>query len=137
MPEEAAVTSGVSVREAAKRFAVDPATVRRWLASGCPSIRSGRKGPGRGAVLDVAAVAAWRGRASGPAGLAVEEVLERIAAALWETVETDHVDIRAGVDRESAAAACLVVWERCCKNFGLSFKFDEEPESIRALMREL
>lgn len=127
----------MTVRETAHHFKVDPCTIRRDIQRGCPCIRKGRKGPGNGAILDLDAVATWRGRASGPPGLTAEEVVQRLAAALWESLGTDHADIRAGISREDAAAALLVVWARCCKNFGVSFKWDAQPEPIRALMREL
>lgn len=63
--------------------------------------------------------------------------MQRIALALWQSLEKDHADIRVGISREEAAAALIVAWERCCKNFNVSFKFDQQPEPIRALMREL
>jgi hypothetical protein len=72
-----------------------------------------------------------------PPGPTPDEIMQRVAGALWDALETDHADIRAGISREDAAAAFLVVWERCCKNFEVSFKFDARPEPIRALAREL
>jgi len=137
MSKTAKIKTGATVYEAAKFFQVDPATIRRWLGRGCPAIRNGRRGPGHGAQLDLPAVEAWRGQARGPAGLTPEEILQRIAVALRESLEKDHADIRAGISREDAAAALLVIWERSCKNFGVSFKWDAQPEPIRALMREL
>jgi hypothetical protein len=138
MPEEThgEMMTG-SAQHVAKRFHVDPATVRRWPANGCPIIRRGRPGPGRGYLFDLEQVAKWRDRANAPPGLSVDDVLQRIALALWEAVEKDHADIRAGIMREDAAAAFLVVWERCCKHFNVNFKFDQQPDPIRALMRNL
>lgn len=127
----------MTVQETAQRFDVDPATVRRWLHSGCPCVRRGSRGPGRGAILDFRAVESWRGRALGQAGLEPEEILQRIALALWDAIEKDSAHIRAGISRDDACAAFLVVWERVCKNFNRQFKFDQQPDPIRALMREL
>lgn len=127
----------MTVQAVAKHFSVDASTVRRWITVGCPCVRRGRRGPGHGAVLDLAQVDAWRGRANGPAGLTPEEVVQKIAEALLEAVEKDHVDIRAGISRADAAAAILVIFERCCKSFGQSFRFDQLPEPIRALAREI
>lgn len=127
----------MTVTQAARTFQVDVATIRRWIVKGCPCVRRGSRGPGRGAVLDPEAMATWRGRASGPTGLSVDEVLQRIADTLWDTLDREHVDVRAGVDREAAAAVLIVVWEQACKNFAVPFKFDSQPASIRALVREL
>jgi len=136
--QKTATMTAATVKEAAKHFGVDPATVRRWIDKHhCPCVRRGSRGPGHGARLDLAAVAAWRGRANGPAGLSAEDVLQRIAGALWEALEHDHADIRAGVSRDDIAAAFIVVFERCCTTFHVSFRWDQQPEPIRALMREL
>jgi phage terminase Nu1 subunit (DNA packaging protein) len=137
MQKKAAMKSSASVAEAARFFQVDQATVRRWICQGCPVVRKGRRGPGHGARLNLPVVAAWRGRANGPAGPTPEEILQRIAVALWECLESDRVDIRAGISREDAAAVLIMAFEACCKNFNVMFKFDQQPEPIRALMREL
>lgn len=126
-----------TVAQAAKHFGVDPATVRRWASQGCPTVRKGRRGPGHGAQLDLDAVATWRGRAGGSVGLTPHEALQRIAVALQETITKDHVDIRAGISREDAAAVLIVAFERCGKTFGHTYRFDEQPVAIRALMRVL
>lgn len=132
----------VSVREAARHFGIDPSTIRREIQRGCPVLCRGSRGPGRGARLDVNAVEQWRraqgrGRASGPTGLTPDEVLQRIAVVLLDSLNQAHVDVRAGISREAAAAALLVVWERCCESFGISFRFDGQPAPICALMRLL
>jgi phage terminase Nu1 subunit (DNA packaging protein) len=126
-----------SAQDVARHCRVDAATVRRWPEKGCPVVRRGRPGPGRGYLFDLEQVAKWRDQANGPVGLTPDEILQRVAGALWDALEKDHADIRAGITREDAAAAFLVAWERCCKNFAVSFKFDAHPEPIRALAREL
>lgn len=127
--------TGATVAQVAEQEQVDPATVRRWLEKGCPCIWRGRKGPGNGARLDLEQVARWRGRASGPAGPTPEAILQRVAGALLVSLELDHAGVRAGISRDDAAAVLLVVWERCCETFGVSFKFDAQPAPICALMR--
>ena len=122
--------------EIAKHFAVDPATVRRWPNKGCPIIRRGKRGPGRGALFDLNAVAKWRAQRVN-IGLSVDEALQSIAIALRESLEKDALHIRAGSSREDAAAVLLLVWERVRKNFNRTFRFDKHPEPIRALMHEL
>jgi hypothetical protein len=118
----------------AKHLKKDPATIRKWPHKGCPVIRHGAKGPGRGALFDLAAVEAWLGRSNGPC---VDDVMQRIAMALWECLEKDRADIRAGISPEDAAAVFVILWERCCKNFGVSFKFDAQPKPIRALIARI
>jgi hypothetical protein len=126
-----------SIHDVAKYFGVDPCTVRRWILKGCPCVRRGSRGPGRGAVLDLIAVIAWRSRAIAPTGFTADEVVQRIAQALWDSLENDHADLRAGISREEMSAALLVAWERLTSTFGQTFKWDAQPEPIRALMREL
>jgi len=122
---------------AAPRLKIDASSLRRWIQRGCPVVRKGRRGPGGAALVDLDKVNAWRGRVNGAAGLSADDVLHRIGTALLEAVEQDHVDIRAGFTKEEAAAAFVVAFERCCKTFGHTFRFDDKPEPIRALMRVL
>ena len=128
-----------TVEQAADQEHVDVATVRRDIhLPGCPVIKKGKRGPGNGALLDLEKYREWRGKTNAPVvGLTPQEILQQIASALLQAVEHDRLDIRAGITKEEAAAACLVIFERCCKSFGISFKFDERPEPIRALAREL
>ena len=127
----------MSVREVASFFQVDPSTVRRDIQRGCPVLSRGSRGPGRGARLDLHDVKQWRGRASGQAGLTPDEIMQRIAAALLDSLTVAHVDVRAGISRADAAAVLLVVWEECCKSFGVTFRFDGHPDQIHAILREL
>lgn len=123
--------------QVARHFAVDPATVRRWIQRGCPCVQVGRRGPGGSAVLNLEAVAAWRGQASVSTGWTADEVLERIAVALERALTVDRADIRAGIERASCAAAYLAAFEGCSRELGKTYRFDHLPEPIRALMREL
>lgn len=131
------VLSRVSVTQTAKYFSVDAATIRRWLRAGCPCVRRGRRGPGHGALLDLQQVAQWRGNPNRPGELTVDPVLSRIAAALCATLMTERADLRAGIDRESAAAVLVAAFERCCREFGKTYRFDQLPQPIRTLMHEL
>ena len=131
------MTQRMTAREVAKRFDVDPSTVRKWRIDGCPTISPGGKGRGNAALFDLAQVVAWRGGASGPAGLTVDEVMQKVATVLLDCLEQDHVDVCAGVSVEDAAAVLLGVFEGCCKGFNRRFAFDAQPEPIRALMRIL
>jgi len=52
-------------------------------------------------------------------------------------LKEDRCDIRAEIDKAKAAAALIVVFERCAKAFGRVCRFDALPEPIRALARVL
>jgi hypothetical protein len=127
----------MTVQQVAHHLKVDPCTVRRDIQRGCPCIRKGRKGPGRGALLDLEQVEQWRGRASNTPGLSVEDVLQRIALALGACIERDHLALRVNISREESAAAVIVVWEKCCHVFGKSYPFLQQPEAIRAALHVL
>ena len=126
-----------TVLKAAEHFQVDPSTIRRDIQDGCPCLRKGAKGPGRGALLDLQQVAEWRARRRGPAGLSVEDVLQRIAVTLGECVEHDRLALRVNISREESAAVVIVVWEKCCHAFGKSYPYDRQPDAICAAMRVL
>lgn len=126
-----------SVSEAAAYFQVDQVTVRRWIVSGGPVLRHGRRGPGNGGLVDLLHMASWLGRANAPEEQTREDTMLQIAEALWKTLNEDHADIRSGASRADAAAVLLVAWERLCKTMGKSYRFDQCPEPIRTLMSEL
>ena len=58
----------MTVIDAAAELEVRPDTLRSWIRDGAPCVREGRKGPGRGALVDPDRVRAWRdrGAADGP-----------------------------------------------------------------------
>lgn len=136
IPRTSSCVALVSVAQVAKHFDVDCVTVRRWLRSGCPCVRRGQRGPGRGSLLDLQHVAQWRGKAR-QGGVTVEETMQKIAVALRATLVADHADIRAGIDRASAAAVLIMAFECACQTFGAAFPFDQLPTPIRTLMHEL
>jgi hypothetical protein len=124
--------------EAAKFFRRDPASIRRWIALGCPVVRRGGKGPGRAALLDFVAVAKWRGRWTAPMGSPpVERTLEIVAEALADCLQHDAVDIRTDATKADAAALFILAFERIAKALGRKHSLDTLPEGIRALMRIL
>jgi len=136
-PDSEMASGIVSVHEAAQHFGVDVVTIRRWLKTGCPCVRRGRRGPGRCALVDLAQVARWRGEATVAIGVTVEDALQRIASALCDALMNGQADIRAGIDRASCAAVLVVGFEACCRAFGKSYRFDQLPGAIRTLMSEL
>lgn len=136
-PDSEMNSSVVSVRLAARHFSVDVATIRRWLVAGCPCVRPGNRGPGRGALVDLEQVALWRGNSSVVSEAPVEEIVQRIASALCGALTEGHADIRAGIDRASCAAVLVAAFDECCRTFGQTYRFDQLPAEIQTLMREL
>lgn len=80
----------VPFHQATDELQVDPATLRRWLRKGAPQVRRGRRGRGGGALLDVAAIRAWRNRtavqaSSISARALAAEIPELLAGAAMES----------------------------------------------------
>ncbi len=136
-PDRDLASSVVSVSEAAQHFGVDAVTIRRWLMAGCPCVRPGHRGPGRGALVDLEQVALWRGNSSVVGEAPVEEIVQRIASALCGALTEGHADIRAGIDRASCAAVLLSAFDACSRTFGKTYRFDQLPLAIRTLLSEL
>lgn len=55
------LTEPATVADIAAAFGVGERTVQNWITGGCPVIQRGRRGRGGAALLDLDAVAAWRG----------------------------------------------------------------------------
>ena len=95
-------------RQAAQELQVHPATLRRWLREGAPQVRRGRRGKGGAALIDVAAIRAWRGQGAAsattiPARVLAAEVPELLASAICEVfhaIEGPH------------KRACAMCWPR-------------------------
>ena len=134
---EDTMNTGVPLSQAAKYFEVDQVTIRRWLKDNCPCIRRGRRGPGQGALLDLQQVAQWRGKTRTPEMQTPRDAMQTIAKALWQALDEDRADIRAGVSKDDAAAVLIVAWERIGKNMGQTYPFDQQPDAIQTLMSVL
>lgn len=80
------MTRLVGIADAAAALGVHPATLRRWLRQGAPQARSGRRGRGGAALVDVDAVALWRQPAQqhDPALVFASEIPELVAEAMME-----------------------------------------------------
>ena len=142
-PDPATTGQPVSVRAAAEHFGVDPKTVRSWVRHGCPCVRRGRSGPGRGALLSLFRVEEWRKQRRARTTLPTESIgadmLDQIATALLKSLSEDssHIGAGATVTRAEAAAILLSAWERICKTFGKTYRFDVRPPAIQTLRSEL
>lgn len=76
-----------TVKQAAEHFRVSVETIRRWIREGCPCESVGEVGRGRGALLDLDAVASWRASRLGIS--IVGDPMERIAMALLDVLRRD------------------------------------------------
>jgi hypothetical protein len=76
------VLAALPLPAAAHELGVAPRTLARWLAAGAPAVRRGRRGRGGRALVDVAAVRAWRASCEA----AAHPDLEALAAELPELV---------------------------------------------------
>jgi hypothetical protein len=81
--------TAVPLPAAARELRVSVPTLRRWIRAGAPQARRGRRGRGGRALVDPAAIVAWRrfGKACDDAALVVlaSELPELVAAAVWQS----------------------------------------------------
>jgi hypothetical protein len=125
----------MTAREVARHENVDPSSVRRWPARGCPVVRTGGRGPGRATLFNIDQVRRWRGRATAPSGMTADEAIQLIAAALFDSLESGKCHIGADCLREEAAIVLIKAFESCEQFFQRPFGVYEKPDAIRALMR--
>lgn len=97
----------VPVRVAAAELKIGEATLRRWIAQGAPVSRRGTRGRGRAALVNVAAIRAWRSptRTGIDACVLAAVLPERIATALHDAHQ--HV---AGPGKRQAAGVLALAW---------------------------
>ena len=106
--------AAVTIAQAAEELGFSPGTVRRWLAEGAPCVRPGHSGRNGAALVEVAALRAWREHEGSAAPRqALEELAERFrefyraeghrsiglrddAARLYLAALYEHVAIRSG-----------------------------------------
>ncbi len=126
---------------AALELAVSETTLRRWIARGAPVARRGRRGRGGHALVDVGAIAAWRGSGCSTDALRVfaAEVPELVADA----VDASFRAIRGPSKRELAGAlaaswywvttALLDRLRRDCADIGDVAAVPESVERLRQI----
>lgn len=107
------------LHEAAKQLGRSPATLRRWIAQGAPTVFLGREGRGCGSLVNIGDLQRWRrgGDLSTPDNT---DSLARLSITLWRVFKCDSGVGDAGYPahrllgiRDYQAAALLVeVYER-------------------------
>jgi hypothetical protein len=93
---------------AARELRVSVPTLRRWLRAGAPVAHRGRRGRGGQALIDPAAVAAWRGSGKAEHGdliVFANELPELVAGAIAESFQ--HIE---GPHKRLAAGALAGAW---------------------------
>lgn len=128
-------------RQAAHELQVHPATLRRWLREGAPQVRRGRRGKGGAALIDVAAIRAWRGQGAAsattiPARVLAAEVPELLASAICEVFHAiDGPHKRACADVLAAAwySGACALRDRLAEIDPAIPEIDELPEQIAHL----
>jgi len=124
----------LSINQAAKKLKKTPSTVRRWVAKGCPCVRPGEVGRGKGAILNIPDVIAWRGggqvQKEGDA-----ERLGFIADVLMDSLRRDKIHERIGITSKQTAGLLALVYERYHKNLIKEpVERDKLPEQITQLL---
>ena len=113
-----------SLAEAAKQIGCSPSTIRRWVREGAPTVSLGGAGRGNGSMVDVRALQRWRAGAEGCA--ADPEILQRLAASLWDVFKRDGGvdDDRArpahlafGISDTQAASYLWAIFDRCARDW--------------------
>lgn len=85
---------------AAGELGISEPTLRRWIARGAPVAKRGRRGRGCETLVEVAAIAAWRGARPDELRALAGEIPELVSDACWEAfllVEGPHRTAAAGV----------------------------------------
>ncbi|HZO22277.1 MAG TPA: hypothetical protein VFB37_07195 [Steroidobacteraceae bacterium] len=114
----------VSLAKAARELQLHAATLRRWVREGAPVWQEGAAGRGKGALVVVTEIAAWRVQMAARRAVGTEvefvappdgaEALQRkIAQALWRALtrgrhdESEPLHALLGVSSPKAFALCL------------------------------
>lgn len=95
------------IAAAAAAAGVSAPTLRRWIAAGAPVARRGRRGRGGAALIDVAAIEAWRGTGASTDALRAfaGEVPQLVADAVDETFRE-----LVGPHKRSSAGPLAACW---------------------------
>ena len=132
--ENFTLSDGISINKAAKMLGKTPSTVRRWVQKGCPCVRPGETGRGKGAILSLDDVMAWRG--GGHVMASDDERLQFIATVLMDCIKRDEVHLRVDVTQREMAALLVLVFQRYWLN--LTHRAIDElqdlPEEIKQLL---
>lgn len=104
------------ITDAARELGISPSQLRRDIAAGAPVQRPGGRGRGRGALVVVADVKAWRERSAPAFYIAgLERALRDVLTRDGGLGEPAHVSL--GIPRARAATLLLAAYERAYRKF--------------------
>jgi len=133
-----------TLRTAARLLHRSPATLRRWVRLGAPTVRPGEAGRGNGSLVEVTALSEWRVQRAGavlPADRAAAYLALQIASSgIWRAFtkppEGSAVQLwkALGLPRDEVGALLLQVFEEIARQAtGHPVADDELPAEIRRL----
>lgn len=104
--------------EAAEQLRVHPATLRRWIACGCPTVSPGEVGRGKGSLVDCEAVTRWRLGKNAPALVQRrnDDILRIIETALADTLKRDGSHEQVNMNRGQASGLLALAYQRIWQN---------------------
>jgi hypothetical protein len=112
---QTSASESVTIAQASRALDRSPATIRRWIAAGAPTVSLGKEGRGNGSRVNVKALAHWRSKVE---GATTAEVLHQVARSLKDVQQRNAVgfDVTAarllGLSDHVAAALLVEVFER-------------------------
>ena len=109
------MSEGIRINKVARTLKKSPSTIRRWVQHGCPCVRPGEVGRGKGAILNLNDVITWRGGGQAQK-LSDDEHLAFIAGVLMDCFRRDAIHEPIGVTVNKMAGMLVLIYERYHKN---------------------
>ncbi|MBI5315038.1 MAG: helix-turn-helix domain-containing protein [Nitrospirae bacterium] len=108
----------MTLPQAAKLLNLHPATLRKWIRNGAPTISLGEVGRGHGTTVDLEQLKTWRATRAVPtlADHDKRDTLSIVSTALLDALKRDALAGKAGLTEGQAAMVVLVIFERCYRN---------------------
>jgi hypothetical protein len=112
------VSKGLRLIEAARALKVDPSTLRRWVAAGCPCLEEGTVGRNHGAILDLDVVSRWRAERHDAVSVQRQnaDLLAIIASALIDSLKRDGAHKRVDITEGQASGLLALAYKRIWQN---------------------
>lgn len=110
----------LKLADAARVLKKHPATLRRWVARGAPTVNGpGEVGRGKGPLVDLDALVRWK--AGDLSHLDDVDQLRRLAVALLDTFKRDcgsgePAHVRLDIEPRKAAGLLVLAYQRCWQN---------------------
>lgn len=121
--------------EAAAELGISASTLRRWIASGAPVARRGRRGRGCRTLVCPADIRAWRAARHDP-----DAAVVALAAALPEILgDAAYEAFRLAPDKRGAAWALAAAWRLSLSSVADHLQIDDAdialPDSVERLAK--